>query len=914
MANVEHADTYYAALGEIGRLVAHTPNVPQLLQQACELVAHHTGSTATYIATIDGTPRPQVRLAALAGPSGSFSRRLPLSVHPDEPGGNGMVGRTYRERAPVASNDCLNDPQLAHARDAVASWGLRAAAGVPIFIASRVRAVLVTAACQKDHYSPSLVALLERIAEALATGMDRAEERQHRLHYETLYDVQSKVNALIARDPEPHELFEQTCRIVPKVSPALNAYVATADPGTETLRIIACAGERLTPEISRRLMNARISTRAEGPNGDWVASRTFRERHAIVEGSIDTNADTSPRGQVFREAGTRSVMGIPITVNEALIGTLVLASSEPGYFEPTLIHVGEQIGDSLGIALKAHEQRTSLRRMALTDALTGLPNRTLYEDRLRMAMAQIDRNGGQVAVALIDLDDFKDVNTRFGHAAGDEVLRQVATRLSTPLRESDTLARLGGDEFAALLPMRDASLSGDSALSRILGALDEPFTVDTEQVAMHASIGVAIYPRDGRDPEDLLRRADLALYRVKSAGGNRWGMFERSLEEQLWTRHRLRERFVQALATGEIIFHYQPVVELSTGRVVGAEALARWRDSEHRLLPPAEWIETVEDSPALIRALGQHALHSGMKQLQAWHAAGKALSLSVNIGVRHLLTEPFLDDLGSAVAIAPDLAPQLILEITERALIDDFSKVTAVLAACRQLGVQVALDDFGTGQASLTYLLKLPADRLKIDNSFVLQILSDFRAFSIVVAAARLARMLGMKVIAEGLETGEHGLRLLQMGCQYAQGFGIAKPMSADAFETWSRTWQPPESWRMNPERPLPPEFIVLLASTVLHRARYAAMLGMTGETSRGDEAAAPEVWSSYCPINVETPEAHRQSSEHGLAALHREVHRLERECLDRIAKSGQLPQELLTQIHRLLQKYESGVNEILSG
>ncbi|HYW91386.1 MAG TPA: EAL domain-containing protein [Gammaproteobacteria bacterium] len=888
------------------------PGSISLLQQACELIVRHTGSTATYIATIEDTPTPRAHLAAVAGPSGAYAQALPVATSADEPGGNGLVGRVYRERAPLVSNDCLNDPRFAHMADALSGWNVLAAAGVPLFIDAQVRAVLVVGSDETEHYTRDLVPLLERIAEVLATGMDRAEEKVRRRRYQALYTVQSEVNALIARGPEPSDLFEQTCRIIAGASSALHAYVALFEPDPGDLRIVACAREHLDPELRRALMAIRFSTRADGPAGHGVASTAFREGHTVVAQDIDVSGNHSMRPGLLSRAGTRSLMGIPILVEGKPAATLILGSPERHFFDPALVEVGEQVGASLGVALQAHAQRESLRTMALTDALTGLPNRTLYEDRLRMAMAQTDRTGGQVALALIDLDNLKEVNARLGHAVGDAVIKDVARRLTQCLRRGDTLARLGGDEFVAVLRMNHTKPTMDGVLSRMLATAAEPQEHGPERVSVSASIGVALYPRDGQQPEELLRRADLALSRVKSEGGDSWGVFEQSLEEQLWRRHRLRERFPQALAQGEIVFHYQPIVELKSGRVAGAEALARWQDPERGLLAPDEWIALVEDSPALIRALGRHALHSAMNQLQVWGQAGRNLSLSVNIGVRHLLCPEFCDDVEEAVAIAPALAPNLVLEVTERALIDDFGKVATVLSACDQLGLKIALDDFGTGQASLTYLLELPADQLKIDHSFVLGMLTDFRAFGIVASAAQGTRMLGMRAVGEGAESEEHGLRLLQLGCRYAQGFGIARPMPPEAFESWLRAWTPPESWTADAGRPLTRGFIPVLGSLILHRGRCATVLG---ERRRGgvDRTVSPEVWSAYCPINLEAREADRALHDYGLSDAHREIHRLERACFARLAESGDLPQSLSGKLQRALGRYETGVDEVLS-
>jgi len=911
---MQRVQAHYAALGDIGGLVARSPDIPDLLQAACELVVERTGSTATYIATItEEAGDPAVTLGAVAGPSGDYVRALELSLRADRPGGNGMVGRVYRAGSALVSNDCLNDSRFSHMVEALAAREIRAAVGIPVLVGARCRGVLVVAAGQPGYYDSTLRHLLQRIAEILATGIDRAEERARSTRYQTLYRIQSEVNALIARGPEPQNLYDETCRIVAAASDELRAYMALADPGAEVLRFVSCAGTGLDQELARAMMDTPVSTRGDVPAGRGIAGTTYRARRLVVWRDVTPEGETILRSRLRRQTGTRSLMGIPVFLHGTCCAVLVLASSTPRYFDEGLIEVSKQLASSLNVALSAHEKRQALRAMALTDSLTGLPNRTLFADRLRMATARADRNGGQLAIALIDLDNLKEVNTRLGHSVGDQLIRAVAGRIESALRRSDTVARFGGDEFAAILYVRSASTALEVLLSRILETVAIPLEVDAEHVTVRASIGVALYPRDGTAGEDLLRRADLAMSRVKGQGGNSWSVFEQCLERQVWNQHRLKARFSEALERGEIRFHYQPIIELLPGRVVGAEALARWHDPERGVLPPGEWIGVVENNARLVTELGRHALHSAMHQLQAWHEQDRGLSLSVNIGARHLLASGFLGDLEDALAIAPELAPRLVLEVTETALIDDFAKVARVLAECRRLGARVALDDFGTGQASLTYLLELPANRLKIDHSFVLRMLSDFRAFGIVAGAVQGTQMLGMNAVAEGVETEEHGLRLLQLGCRYAQGFAIAPAMPAEAFDAWCAKWTPPESWRRGVATPLGQEHVQLLASLVLHRTRHWAVLGEMREVGEDHRSLSPETWSSYCPVRVEARAARSRLRESGLTQLHRELHRLERSCFERLGESGRVPSDLLRRARHVLREYEFGVDALLT-
>lgn len=904
---------YYAALADIGGLVARSPELSDLLQEACELVVRHTGSTSTYIATIERDEAKTTRLAAVAGPASPYIRNLPLSVDPDHPGGNGSVGHAYRTGGPIVSNDCLHDSRIAHMRQALKQWNVLSAAGVPIFIDSECRGVLVVAAGQTDHYDSDLIGMLERMAEVIAVGIDRAEQRIHRSRYETLYRIQSEINALIVRSPQPHELFEESCRIVAKTSDRLYADILLADASGEYLEMVACAGQVVHDDMGRAKLASRLSTRADDPDGQGIAGTTYRARQTVIWLDVPQSAETETRSMVRQETNTRSLMGVPVFVSGECRAILVLGSSEPDYFDNSLIAVSEQIAASLGLALESCEQRESLRTMALSDALTGLPNRTLFADRLHTEMARADRRKGRFAVALVDVGNLKEINARLGHSAGDDALCQAAVRIGSCLRKSDTAARLGGDQFALILPVRKSASRIDGILSRILTTIGEPLVLNGHHASLRASIGVCIYPDDAQVEEDLLRRAELALTRIKRTGGNVWGAFEQPLEHALWRRHRVKERFSRALENGEIVFHYQPIVELPSGKVVAAEALVRWDDPRLGLVPPGEWIGVVEDDPRMIVELGRHALTCAIGQLHAWHARGKVLSLSVNIGVRHLLSAEFLEDLQGALAVAPELAPYLVLEVTETALIEDFEAVARALAECRRLGVRIALDDFGTGQASLTYLLELPADRIKIDHSFVIRMLSEFRAFGIVIAAAQGTRLLGMDSVAEGVETEEHGLRLLQVGCRYAQGFGIARPMSNEAFDRWLLEWKAPRSWMESRASPLTQKETQLLASLVLHRSRYSVISTSQGQSDLIRHAFSPEVWSSYCPADPEVRAAGGGLHHDQLLDLHRNLHRFEQLCISQLGDSGAVSERLLTTTSGALKQYEEHVNSLLA-
>ena len=441
------------------------------------------------------------------------------------------------------------------------------------------------------------------------------------------------------------------------------------------------------------------------------------------------------------------------------------------------------------------ESQRQLEQMAYYDPLTRLPNRALLADRLRYALDKAQREQRVLAVCYLDLDNFKPINDTWGHAAGDNLLIQVAQRLQNRVRADDTVARLGGDEFVVLLDDLQTIADGEQALQRILETLSAPFSIDAKIATVSASIGVTFFPHDGADPDALIRHADQAMYLAKQEGRNRYHLFGPEYDRRAQTRQELLECAQQGLAAGEFCLYYQPKVDMRQGKVIGAEALIRWRHPEQGFLTPDAFIAMVENSD-FAQTLGHWIVEAALRQMTAWTAAGLVLPVSVNLSARHLQQPDFVAQIASLLVHYPSIQPEwLELEIFETAALDGIQQVSHIIAACRRLGVRFAIDDFGTGYSCLNYLRHLPTQTLKIDQSLVRGMLSDSGDLAIVQGVIGLASAFKLEVIAEGVESVEHGIRLLQLGCHHAQGYGIARPMPAEEIPDWVRAWRNPNAW-----------------------------------------------------------------------------------------------------------------------
>ena len=510
----------------------------------------------------------------------------------------------------------------------------------------------------------------------------------------------------------------------------------------------------------------------------------------VLEGATVVLSDDTPgadRSEVayLHSIGQRSMMMLPLLARGRILGAIEATSTRPAFFDATHVAKAWPFAAEAAMALENYGLIDELRRQAFHDALTGLANRNLLLDRLEHAVVRRPGpNAGLNAVLFLDLDDFKAVNDNIGHGGGDRLLVAVAERLLTGLRPSDTAARVGGDEFAILLEDLRVGDEANQVARRLIDELSAPFRIGRTSIVIGASVGIALGARGESSAEDLLRNADFAMYRAKTLGKGRFEVFRTDLHEAATRETALREELGRAIERDEMRVHYQPIVDLVSGAVLGVEALARWQRPDGSVLMPDDFIPLAEES-GLILPIGAWILDRSCQDARAWQVRHElpGLFVSVNLSARQF-GDPGLDERITGALASSGLDPSaLILEITESVLMQTGAATVDRLTELRRLGIRLALDDFGTGYSSLSYLEQFPVDILKIDRSFVARM--GEKGFRPVIARAvvQLGKGLGLDVVAEGIERSDQAVALRRLGCNRGQGNLYAEPLSAEDVE-----------------------------------------------------------------------------------------------------------------------------------
>ena len=607
----------------------------------------------------------------------------------------------------------------------------------------------------------------ERTRELVAAG---AQLRRHN----RIYALMSGINALIVRVRDREELFDETCRI------------AVEAGGMRMSFIVMKRGPAIVPVASagkdEALMAAINELLASSRSAETMVARSIATREPLVWNSPDDDSGLL-LGAHYAKAGVRSLAVLPLVLAGESVGAMVLYATDTDFFHEEELRLLHNLAADIAHAMDHIGKREQLDYLAYYDALTGLANRRLFLERIAQHLRNIDGPEQRVALFLLDLERFRNINDSLGRGAGDALLQQVSQWLTVRFGDATLLARVGPDHFGVVLPdVRDA---GEVArlLEGMLDALAKhPFLIENASFRVAAKVGVTLYPVDGLEAETLHNHAEAALQKAKSRGGN-YVFYTQAMSDAVAGRMSLENHLREALANGEFVLHYQPKTSLATGKLTGAEALIRWNDPRTGLVPPVRFIPVLEET-GLIHEVGRWALRQALADSLRWSKAGLAtVRIGVNVSPLQLRSPDFVGEIERALAAGAHAGASLELEITESLIMEDVRHSGTTLEAIRALGVSIAIDDFGTGFSSLSYLAKLPVDFLKIDRSFIVDMTSGPQGLALVSTIIKLAHTLKIKVAAEGVETEEqkHLLRLL--GCDEMQGFLLSKPLPRDDFE-----------------------------------------------------------------------------------------------------------------------------------
>lgn len=608
---------------------------------------------------------------------------------------------------------------------------------------------------------------------------DRKASERTINHLNRVYAVLSGINSLIVRVHNRDDLFRDACRIAVEAGGFRMAMIAIAEPGTKKLLPIASAGK---DEALMRAIKAILAAPDSAPT--TMSARALREKKAVV--ANDSQHDPQVVfGPNYATAGVRAIAVLPLLVGDEAQGVLALYAGEKGFFQDDEMKLLIELAGDIGFAMDHLDKQERLNYLAYYDALTGLANRTLFLERVAQYMRSAASGGHQLAVFLVDLERFKNLNDSLGYQVGDELLRQVAQWLMrNAAGDASLLARVGADHFAVVMPVVHADGNVVGLLEKWIDAfLKQPFRLNEGIFRVALKVGAALFPDDGTEAETLYMHAEAALKKAK-ASGVRQLFYTQALTEAWPAKLTLENQLRQALENEEFVLYYQPKVDMVSGKMSSAEALIRWNDPRTGLVPPAQFIPILEET-GLIHEVGRWALHQAIKDYLRWRAAGlPVVRIAVNVSALQLRDRSFIDDLRQAIAVDAHAAAGLELEITESLIMENVEHSITSLQTIRDMGITIAIDDFGTGFSSLSYLSKFPVNTLKIDRSFVIEMTESPEGLALVSTIIGLAHALKLKVVAEGVEIDEQAHLLRLLNCDEMQGYLYSKPVPGDIFES----------------------------------------------------------------------------------------------------------------------------------
>lgn len=766
----------YAALSQCNQAIVRCNNEAELFPQICQDAVIFGGMKMAWIGMLDESSR-LIKPVAFYGQGTEYLDGIQISIDENLPVGRGPTGSAVREDRPFWCQDFQHDPCTVPWRERGATFGWKASASLPLHRNGIPVGSFTLYASIVDAFDEAACNLLVEMAMDIDHALKGFERERERLQAQQMESFRMFVlEHLNASMP----LMDMLAEVVEELEVILAGSLCS-------ILLLDAAGEHLRLGAAPSLpdfYNRAIDGMRIGAGVGSCGNTAFTGKRTIVD-NIAQHPYWAPYKLLAEQAGLSACWSEPIRAADGtILGTFAIYQRQPSLPDMYALRLLEMAAHLVALAIERKRAEEHIYHLANYDPLTGLPNRGQLNDHLKYALSLAKRSNGHLTLMFLDLDHFKDINDTLGHSTGDALLVELAKRLRLVLRDEDTLTRLGGDEFIFLLPGTNAH-GATYVAQKLLDTIAAPYRIEHYDLTLTASIGIALYPEDGEDLETLSKSADSAMYRAKLEGRHGYRFFTQEMHARSARNLQLVNALRQALDRDQLSLHYQPQLAMQDGRMIGAEALLRWRHPELGMVSPAEFIPVAEES-GLILPIGEWVLRTAVRQAKSWMDRGfEPLIMAVNLSAvqfRH----PSLPDLITRVLDEEGVPPEYLeLELTEGVAMQDPEGAIAVMNNLHQLGIRMSIDDFGTGYSSLNYLKKFKVYKLKIDQSFVRDICADADDKAIVAAVIGLAGSLGLRTIAEGVETTEQQALLRDQGCDEMQGYLFSKPVPSEQFEAF---------------------------------------------------------------------------------------------------------------------------------